>query len=362
MADLKQNIQYVKGVGPTKAELLNYLGIYTLEDIITYYPRKYEDRRCVKNIEEIADGEEALIDVVAVSNVSTFRLKRNMTVSKLIVRDETEECLITWFNQPYIKQNYKSGERYKFYGKITRKNGKAEMNSPVSDPEGKNKNTGRIIPVYPTTKKLNENSLRQIVENAISIVDNKLEETIPEYIRKKYNLEEINLATRQIHFPEDFESLKIARNRFVFEELLTMQLALLSLKNEYGSEKRGIEYSKDVHMSDVINSLPFNLTKAQLRVLEEIDSDMESDKPMNRLLQGDVGSGKTIVAMIAAYKAVKNGYQAAIMAPTTILAQQHLENFNKILGKFGIRCELLVSGLSKKKKDEMLGRLKKRRN
>ena len=236
------------------------------------------------------------------------------------------------------------------------------MNSPVSDPEGKNKNTGRIIPVYPTTKKLNENSLRQIVENAISIVDNKLEETIPEYIRKKYNLEEINLATRQIHFPEDFESLKIARNRFVFEELLTMQLALLSLKNEYGSEKRGIEYSKDVHMSDVINSLPFNLTKAQLRVLEEIDSDMESDKPMNRLLQGDVGSGKTIVAMIAAYKAVKNGYQAAIMAPTTILAQQHLENFNKILGKFGVKCELLVSGISKKKKDEMVSRLKKRRN
>ena len=362
MADLKQNIQYVKGVAPTKAELLNYLGIYTLEDIITYYPRKYEDRRCVKNIEEIADGEEALIDVVAVSNVSTFRLKRNMTVSKLIVRDETEECLITWFNQPYIKQNYKSGERYKFYGKITRKNGKAEMNSPVSDPEGKNKNTGRIIPVYPTTKKLNENSLRQIVENAISIVDNKLEETIPEYIRKKYNLEEINLATRQIHFPEDFESLKIARNRFVFEELLTMQLALLSLKNEYSSEKRGIKYSKDVHMSDVINSLPFNLTKAQLRVLEEIDSDMESDKPMNRLLQGDVGSGKTIVAMIAAYKAVKNGYQAAIMAPTTILAQQHLENFNKILGKFGVKCELLVSGISKKKKDEMVSRLKKRRN
>ena len=149
-----------------------------------------------------------------------------------------------------------------------------------------------------------------------------------------------------------------ARNRLVFEELLTFQLALLSLKNQYDNEIRGIKYSKEVHMSDVINTLPFNLTKAQLRVLEEIDKDMESEKPMNRLLQGDVGSGKTIVAMIAAYKAVKSGYQAAIMAPTTILAIQHLENFNKILEKFGIRCELLISSLTAKQKRLLLERLK----
>jgi len=358
MIDLKQNIQYVKGVGPNRAQLLNYLGIHTLEDLITYYPRTYEDRRNVRTIEEFADGEEGLIDVVAVSNVSTIRLKKNMTVSKLIVRDETENCLITWFNQPYVKQRFEAGNRYKFYGRITKKNGKAEMNSPVSDPEGENKNTGRIMPVYPTTKKLNENSLRQIVQNGLNMLDGNMPETIPEYIRSQYKLEDINEATMDIHFPKDFERLKKARNRFVFEELLAMQLALLSLKNEYESEVRGIEYNKEVHMSDVINSLPFNLTKAQLRVLEEIDRDMESSKPMNRLLQGDVGSGKTIVAMISAYKAVKSGYQVAIMAPTTILAEQHLENFNKILGEFNIKCDILVSSITKKNKEQILQRLK----
>ena len=165
-------------------------------------------------------------------------------------------------------------------------------------------------------------------------------------------------AVKQIHFPEDMNELKRARTRLVFEELLTFQLALLSLKNQYENEVRGIKYSKDVHMSDVINTLPFNLTKAQLRVLEEIDNDMESEKPMNRLLQGDVGSGKTVVAMIAAYKAVKSGYQATIMAPTTILATQHLENFNKTLSRFGIRCELLVSSVTKKQKGIILDKLK----
>ena len=358
MVDLKQNIQYIKGVGPSKAKLLNHLGIYTLEDLITYYPRTYEDRRNIKNIQDIADGEEGLIDAVAVSEVSTFRLKKNMTVSKLIVRDQTSDCLITWFNQPYIKQIFEAGLRYKFYGKLTRKNGKAEMNSPVSDKEGENKNTGRIMPIYPTTKSLSESSLRQIIQNGLKQIKEELNETIPEYIRKEYALEDINTATMDIHFPPDFEKLKNARNRFIFEELLAMQLALLSLKNEYDNAKRGIKYNKEVHMSDVINTLPFKLTKAQQRVLEEIDNDMESDKPMNRLLQGDVGSGKTVIAMIAAYKAVKSGYQAAIMAPTTILAQQHIENFNKILEKFNIKCELLVSGITKKKKEEILQKLK----
>ena len=149
-----------------------------------------------------------------------------------------------------------------------------------------------------------------------------------------------------------------ARNRLAFDELLTFELELMSLKNQYITEKKGIAYDKNVHMSDVINSLPFNLTKAQLRVLEEIDSDMEKEKSMNRLLQGDVGSGKTVIAMISAYKAVKSGYQVAVMAPTTILASQHLINFNKILEKFGIKSELLISSLTKKQKEKVLEKLK----
>lgn len=358
MIDLKQNVQYIKGVGPNRVKLLNLLGIYTIEDLISYYPRAYQDRSKIKKIEELQEGEEALIEAVTLSGVSTFKLRRNMSVSKVQVQDDTGRCLITWFNQDYIKSTIHAKEKYKFYGKVTKKIGQTEMTSPVFDKEGENKNTGKIIPVYPTTKKLSENAIRQAIENALMLVENELEDNLPEYIKKEYKLENLETAVKQIHFPTDFNSLTEARKRLVFEELLTFQLALLSLKNQYDNEIRGIKYSKQVKMSDVINILPFKLTKAQLKVLEEIDQDMESDKPMNRLLQGDVGSGKTVVAMISAYKAVKSGYQVAVMAPTTILASQHIVNFNKILNQFGIKCELLVSSLTKKQKNIVLDKLK----
>lgn len=358
MIDLKQNVQYIKGVGPNRVKLLNLLGIYTIEDLISYYPRAYQDRSKIKKIEELQEGEEALIEAVTLSGVSTFKLRRNMSVSKVQVQDDTGRCLITWFNQDYIKSTIHAKEKYKFYGKVTKKIRQTEMTSPVFDKEGENKNTGKIIPVYPTTKKLSENAIRQAIENALMLVENELEDNLPEYIKKEYELENLETAVKQIHFPTDFNSLTEARKRLVFEELLTFQLALLSLKNQYDNEIRGIKYSKQVKMSDVINTLPFKLTKAQLKVLEEIDQDMESDKPMNRLLQGDVGSGKTVVAMISAYKAVKSGYQVAVMAPTTILASQHIVNFNKILNQFGIKCELLVSSLTKKQKNIVLDKLK----
>ena len=182
-------------------------------------------------------------------------------------------------------------------------------------------------------------------------------ETLPEYILKENNLWDINNTIERIHFPIEFSDFNKARERLVFEELLKTQLALLKLKNNYEHETDGIQFSKDVYMSDVINILPFKLTKAQLRVLEEIDRDMESNKPMNRLLQGDVGSGKTVVAMIAAYKAVKSGYQATIMAPTAILASQHLESFQGILEELGIKTELLISSVTEKKKTEILEKL-----
>lgn len=233
------------------------------------------------------------------------------------------------------------------------------MNSPVFDEIEKSNNTGKIIPIYPLTYSLTQNTLRKIIENGIEKVKEQkgLEETLPEYILNEYKLEGINEANYNIHFPKEFEDFKKARKRLVFEELLSTQLALLQLKNNNLTDRKGITFSKDAKMSDVINTLPFNLTKAQLRVLQEINENMESEKSMNRLLQGDVGSGKTIVAMIAAYKAVKSGYQAAILAPTAILATQHLNNFKNILDKFDIKCELLISGITKKKKEEMLKRL-----
>ena len=358
MPDLLKEVKFVKGVGPNRVALLNRLGIYTLEDLITYYPRTHEDRSIPKKIIDLLHGEEALIEAIPVSRMSEIKIRRNFTMYKLIVRDDTGTCQITWYNQTYLKNMFKVGEKYKFFGKVNKKFNKVDMISPVFDSENSLKNTGKIIPIYPTTYNLPQNTLRKIIENGLAEIDEKLEDTLPEYLLSKYNLCDLNNAIKQIHFPDNFENFNKARKRLVFEELLSMQLALLSLKSQYEVESEGISLDKNVKMSELIDKLPFRLTKAQLRVLEEIDNDLESSKPMNRLLQGDVGSGKTVVAEIAAYKAVKSGYQVAIMAPTAILATQHLESFTSLLDDTGIKCELLISGISKKKKEDILERLK----
>lgn len=357
MIDLKKDIQFIKGVGPSRVKLLNKLGIANLEDLITYYPRQYEDRGKPKTISELVDKEEALVSAIVVARMSEIRIRKNLTLCKVVVRDETGTMQVTWYNQSYLKNTLKVNERYKFYGRVSNKYGKIDMQSPVFEPEEQSTKTGKIIPIYPLTYSLSQNTIRKIIENGLMEVKGRLEETLPEYLLQRYTLCDINTAIEKIHFPDNFAEFNLARKRLVFEELLSMQLALLSLKNRYQVKKEGIRFDENVLMSDVINALPFKLTNAQLRVLEEIDRDMEKSKPMNRLLQGDVGSGKTVIALTAAYKAVKSGYQAAIMAPTAILASQHLETFNEILGNTGIRCELLISAITKKKKEELLQRL-----
>lgn len=358
MLDLTKDVKYVKGVGPNRVKLLNKIEIYNLGDLITYYPRDYEDRSKPRMIQNLVDGEDSLIKAVAVSRVVEIRLKNRMCMYKLVVQDETAKCTIIWFNQSYLKNKFIIGETYYFFGKANIRMGKFEMSSPVFDDVNTKNNTGRIIPIYSSTYSLSQNTIRKIIENGLEMVDGNLEENMPEYILDNYNLLGINEATKKVHFPESFEEFKEARKRLVFEELLTMQVALLGLKNKYSRDIKGIEFAKEYKFSDIINDLPFNLTNAQIRVLQEIENDMEKDKSMNRLLQGDVGSGKTIVSIIAAYKAVKSGYQAAIMAPTSILASQHLESFTEILEKYNIRCELLISSITKKKKEEILEKLK----
>ena len=354
--DLNKDVKYVKTVGPNRVKLLNKLNINTLKDLITYYPRDYEDRSKPKNLYECVDGEEVLIEAMATGRINEMR-KGRMVISRLTVKDQTGTCYITWFNQGYLRDKFVPGRMYRFFGKITIKGSRFEMNSPVYDEIEESKNTGKIIPIYPLTYELKQATLRRIIENGLAEVKGNLPETLPEYILEENNLWDINQTIERIHFPTEFADFNKARERLVFEELLTMQLALLKLKNNYEHDTNGIKFDKEVKMSDVINILPFKLTKAQLRVLEEIDRDMESDKPMNRLLQGDVGSGKTVIAMIAAYKAVKSGYQAAIMAPTAILASQHLESFQGILDDLGIRSALLISSVTKKKKAELLEKL-----
>ena len=357
MVDLLKDAKYIKGVGPNRIKQLNSLGIYTLEDVISYYPRGYENRGIKKDIAELVDGEDALIEAKCVSRMTEIRIRKNMTIYKLVVRDETATCTLTWFNVPFLRKRFIVGDTYKFFGKVKRKLNQIEMMTPIIDEQDSNKNTGRIIPIYPSTYNLSQNILRKIIENALEEAD-VLPETIPEYLIKEYKLIGINEATKQIHFPNSFEDYNKARTRLVFEELLIMQLALLTFKTNYDKDKKGISFSTDAKMSEIIDSLPFKLTNAQSRVLEEIDKDMESKKMMNRLLQGDVGSGKTAVAMCAAFKAVRSNYQAAVMVPTAILATQHYQNFKKTMDKFDIRCELLISGMAKKQKEKILEELK----
>lgn len=357
MVDLLKDAKYIKGVGPNRIKQLNKLGIYTLGDVITYFPRGYENRNLKKNISDLEDGEEALIVAKCVSKMSEIKIRKNMSIFKLIVRDETGTCTLTWFNSPFLKKRFVVGKNYKFFGKVKRRINQIEIMTPVIDDEDTNKNTSRIIPIYPATLNLSQNVLRKVIENALIEAKN-LPESLPDYLLKQYNLMKKNEAIQQIHFPDSFNSFNKARTRLVFEELLIMQLALLTFKNNYDKDKIGIRFDEKIKMSEIINCLPFKLTNAQCRVLEEIDKDMESNKAMNRLLQGDVGSGKTAVAMCASYKAAKSGYQVAVMVPTAILAKQHYINFKKLLEQFSIKSELLVSGMPKKQKEEILENLK----
>ncbi|MBR1803185.1 MAG: ATP-dependent DNA helicase RecG [Clostridia bacterium] len=356
MADLKQSVQYIKGVGPNRAAAFNSIGINTVEDLLTHFPREYEERSKRKKIAELQNGEEATITARVVAEVSVNRIRKNMTILKTIVEDDTGRCTVTWFNQVYIKQNIKRGETYHFFGKFSNNFGRIEVNTPVFDKVGQEKNTGKMMPVYSSTYQLSQTAIRQAVENALKTVKGDLPETIPEYLLQEYQLMDRMMALSQIHFPHSKEEQLRARKRLVFEEFFLLQLALLELKNQ-NEQVQGIAFDKNIKMSDVINQLPFKLTKAQLRVLEEIDNDMESNKNMNRLLQGDVGSGKTVVAIVAAYKAVKSGYQVAVMAPTAILATQHLEEFQKMLQPFGINCRLLLGATKPKEKQEILEQL-----
>lgn len=358
--NLNDDVKFVKGVGPNRVKLLNKIGIFTIKDLITYFPRDYENRSEIKNLCECINGEQTLVKAVVTSKVIETRLKGGRTMQKMLIRDESMGATIMWFNQPYLKNKFEIGQEYKFYGKIKKVSGKITINSPVFDDIKISNNTGRIVPIYPLTYQLTQNTIRKIIENVLKEIlkIDILKETLPEYILNEYKLQNIKEAINKIHFPNNFEEFQKARQRLVFEELLLTQLALLQLKNTNIQERKGIKFKENIKMSDVINKLPFNLTKAQLKVLKEIDENMGSNKSMNRLLQGDVGSGKTVIAMIAAYKAVKSGYQTAILVPTAILAMQHLNNFKNILDKFQIKTEILISGIAKKKKEEILERLK----
>lgn len=354
---INENIQYVKGIGPKKAEKLNRLGIYTIKDLLYYFPRQFEDRSVIKKIAQLEDEEKVTVKAL-ITNIESYTPKKGMTITRIDVKDDTGFAKLTFFNREYIKNTFRVGDSILAFGKV-KKNGRfVELNScELEYLSTAPKNIGKLLPVYPLsygiTNKDIMNTVRMVFENK----DIKIPEYMPEYLLKKYRLCGIEYAIKNIHFPKDKESLKIALYRLIFEELLVLQLGLFMYKGGSSNEK-GITFKRDSRLDDVLESLPFKLTRAQNRALNEILDDMCSEKVMNRLVQGDVGSGKTVVALLALAECVFNGYQGALMAPTEILAQQHYESFTETFEDIGIRVEILTGSATKKQKEGILQRVK----
>ncbi len=343
-----KNIRYLKGVGEKRAELFNKKGIYTIEDLLYFFPRTYEDRSKVKYISDCIGGETVCVSVRVYSPVKEAIIRRNMTIYSMIVSDDSGVMTVVWYNNRFVKGAFSTGEKCILYGKINMAGNKIEMVNPIFEKEGKERFTGKIVPIYPLTENLNQKTVQSVMELAIKEAG-RLDEYIPCEIREKYKIAEINYAMKNIHFPDSFDSYNTARRRFVFEELLVLQLALYGRK-DHNTHEDGIIFENTDCIDEFASRLPFPLTGAQKRTIDEIVSDCTGGRRMNRLVQGDVGSGKTAVAAAAVYMAVKNGCQAAMMAPTEILAVQHMETLSHFFEGTGINAVLLTGSMKASEK------------
>ena len=351
-----KNLQYLKGVGEKRAKDLLRLGLVNTKDMLEYYPRSYEDRRKIHSIYELYNGMMAQVVGKIVSKVKSQIIRRNLSIQKVLVEIENKKIDVVWYNCPFLVNTIKEGEVYIFYGKVKAGFGNIEIQAPEYKKFTGTVETG-LLPVYDLTKNISQNMLRTISKQAIDFDLSLIGETLTKDLILKNSFLKLKDAIQYIHYPKSQNELDEAKLRLKYEEFFFMQLALMYIKNQNVKEK-GTVFNTEVKIDEVIDKLPFKLTNAQLKVLEEIERDLESDKKMERLLQGDVGSGKTIVAILASYKAVKSGYQAVIMAPTAILADQHFESFNDMLKMYDIKIDILKSALKKKEKESVLERLK----
>lgn len=346
-------IEKLKGVGPKTAKHLNSLGIFTIKDAIEYYPRDYEDRSSFKSLNFVSDGETVSVVGEVLIIQPGRRTKNGLYLNRIVFNTETNYVTGVWFNQPYIKNNFKVGEKVLLYGRVSKKSGEIQIIDPQYEKEWKNENLG-IMPVYATNKYISQKILRKVISQAITNIDSEFNECLPENIRKIYSIPDIKTTLMNIHFPSNFEIIDACRSRIKFEELLILQLALFIAKNHYQKNLSSQSIPICTSMKNFKESLTFSLTGAQSRTIKEILTDMQGKRPMNRLVQGDVGSGKTIVAAVAMFNCAMNGFQCAMMAPTEILAEQHYLSLSKLFEKWNIKVELITGSLSKKQKEEVL--------
>lgn len=357
MEILEKDIRYLKYVGEIKAKKLNNLGIYTYKDLLYHYPRTYEDRRTIKKIKDLILGESVIFTGSIIDKFNLKRIRKSLSIMSFYVSDETDKLKVTIFNQAYIKNKLEVGKSYAFYGKIESTVFGFEVVNPViTDIEKTNELKG-IYPIYPATSHITSEYIRKLIKE-IYKEDFVINEIFNDKFRKENNIIRRNEAMKKIHMPQNMEDISVAKRTLVFEELFMLQLALNSMKNENIKAKKLAKYT-NTNIEQFLSILPFELTNAQTRTVDEIIKDMEKNNiPMNRLIEGDVGSGKTIVVAIAMYIAVKNGYQAAMMAPTTILAKQHYLVLKEYFDKLGIKTGILTGSSTKKQKEEIIDKLK----
>ena len=348
MASLHTDIRYIKGVGEARARSLAKLGITDLFSLLSYFPRTYEDRRAYKTIAGLTPGEMSCVCAVVAGEPKLSRIRKGLDLVKLRAVDETGALELTYFNQSYLKTAFRTGDAYVFYGRAEGAPGRPRMVNPLFEREGARQITGRIMPIYPLTAGVSQSMLCKAVEQGLSACIDELPDILPEDVRFTYQLCHTRFAYENIHFPADDEALAAARRRLAFEELFLLALGLHLLRSRRVSVAGKV--CRPIDLSPFFASLPFSLTGAQRRAIDDIARDLSAARPMNRLIQGDVGSGKTMVAAAAIYMAAKNGLQCALMAPTEILAEQHYRSLAPLLGPLGIPCALLTASTKAKER------------
>ncbi len=351
MLTASTDIRFLKGVGEKRAELLRKKGIDTVGALLRFYPRAYLDWQNITPISECHEGENVCVRAEITSPVKTANIRRGMTLYKFSAADDSGVIEVTLFNRKYLAENLREGRSYLFYGKLGYGITLRQMSSPEIMPA----EYMGIEPVYAASEGLSSKTIEKIMKNALVYTDS-MQDAIPDGIRQKNGLCDFKTALKSIHFPLERQALESAKRRLVFEELFVLQTGLLFLKRR----RRALAGCtvKENLLDEFKKTLSFKLTGAQERVINECLTDMMSPRPMNRLIQGDVGSGKTAVAAALMYISAGNGFQSALMAPTELLAEQHFKTLCKITENSGIKCALLTGSLTKKQKDEVKAGLK----
>ncbi len=351
MGVLDTSVQFIKGVGAERAKAYARLGVETLRDLVMDFPRTYEDRREVKAISDLIFGDMCCVSATVAAPARLSRIRKGLDITKVPVVDAAGRMTVTFFNQPYVRNALIPGESYIFFGRVGGRIGAPEMTNPVFEKETNAPGTTRrIVPIYRLTSGLSQKMRQNAAREGLALCGDELPERLPLRIRENYKLAQTRFSYENVHFPRDLESLELARRRLIFEELFILSCTLSFMRT------RQLEKSpyviKNIDMSDFYRALPYELTGAQKRAVNDILSDMAGESPMSRLVQGDVGSGKTAVAAAAAYAVINAGFQAAFMAPTEILAEQHYKSLSELLTPLGIKVGLLTGGLGAKAKRE----------